>query len=258
MCDTCGQRFAHVSYLKSHQRSHSQDRRYSCQECTKKFAHAVSLRHHVAMAHADTGQHERFSCHQCGRSFPTMSQVRVHVRTHVTEESTESLQCGSCGEVSNSASALAQHLLTVHGSLGGSNVSDSGHQYACNVCGRLFSQPGNLRRHVLAHLAQRPSQCTVCGKKFTQPSNLKAHLRTHSAERPSFSCVACAMTFADKSTLRKHAQHHCYMTMSADSSTATAAVEPHNMSAEALDTVGTIFTETVGCTVDDIAFCGFV
>ena len=257
MCDTCGQRFAHVSYLKSHQRLHNQDRPYACQECAKKFTHATSLRHHVAVLHADAGQHEQFSCHQCGRSFPTISQVRMHVRSHVTEESTDSLECRSCGEVAESAAALAQHLLAVHGGLGSSNVfCDARRQYACNVCGRFFSQPGNLRRHVQTHTGQRPSQCTVCGKKFTQPANLKAHLRTHSGERP-FSCFGCGISFADKSTLRKHTQHHCYM-MSTISSTDTAAIEPHNVTADTLDAIGTAFTETVGYNVDDIAFCGFV
>ena len=51
------------------------------QECAKRFAHATSLRRHVAVTHADLDQ---FTCHQCARSFPTMSQVRAHVHTHVT------------------------------------------------------------------------------------------------------------------------------------------------------------------------------
>jgi len=257
MCDTCGQCFAHVSYLKSHQRSHSKDRPYACQECTKKFAHATSLRHHVAVMHNDTGPQEQFSCHQCGRSFPTIAQVRVHVRSHVMEETTGSLECGNCGEVTDSAAALAQHLLSEHGGLGTSSViSEAGRQYTCDVCGRFFTHPGNLRRHVLTHTGQRPSQCMVCGKKFTQLANLKAHLRTHSgeSERP-FSCIGCGTTFANKSTLSKHALHHCYM-MSAVSSTATASIEPHNVTADTLDTVSTVFADTVGC--DDIAFCSFV
>jgi len=255
MCDTCGQRFAHVNYLKSHQRSHSQDRPYACQECTKKFAHATSLRHHVAVMHAESGPHEQFSCHQCGRSFPTMSQVRVHVRSHVEEESSSGLECQICGEACDSTAALTQHVSGVHGGLGSVGISDTRRQYSCEVCGRIFSQAGNLRRHVLTHTVQ---QCTVCGKSFSQLANLKAHLRTHVGQRP-FSCDGCGRVFADSSTLRKHVLQHCYM-MSAVSVADTDTAEPQHVTADTLDnmTVSTVFTDSVNCSVDDIALCGFV
>jgi len=257
MCDTCGQRFAHISYLKSHQRTHNQDKPYACQECSKKFAHATTLRHHVAVMHAETGPHERFSCHQCGQSFPTISQVRVHVRSHVKDEPADGLECRTSDELCDSTEAFTQHINTIHAGRGdGSSVSSARRQYSCGVCGRFFSQLRNLRRHVLTHTVQQP--CTVCGKSFSQLANLKAHMRTHGGQR-AFSCVGCGTAFADASTLRKHVLHHCYM-MSAVGAAATATTEPHYVTADTLDsmTVSTVFTDSVSCNVDDIALCSFV
>ena len=253
MCDTCGQRFAHINYLKSHQRTHSQDRPYACQECKKKFAHATSLRHHVAVMHTDTESHEQFSCHQCGRSFPTLAQVRVHVRSHVKEDAADSWDCRKCGEACDSADAFIQHVSTMHESGfladGSSIVADTTRQHACDVCSRVFSQPGNLRRHVLTHTGQRPWECSVCGKRFSQPGNLKAHMRTHSSQRP-FSCEGCGSSFSDSSTLRKHVQHHCYM-MSA------VGAEQQLVTSDTLDSMS-VLADGVSCTVDDIALCNFV
>jgi len=258
MCDTCGQQFAHINYLKSHQRCHSQDRPYSCQDCEKKFAHGTSLRHHVAVMHADAaGSHEQYSCHECGQSFPTMSQVRVHVRLHVTEESDDCVKCGKCGKTYVSAPSLKEHISAAHG-FSTSIIPDTRRQYSCRMCERVFSQPGNLRRHVLTHTEQRPCECTVCGKRFSQPGNLKAHLRTHSGQRP-YPCVGCGSAFSDSSTLRKHVLHHCY-TMSAVSTDVAATADQQQATPSTLDTitVSTVLTDSVSCNADDIPLCSFV
>jgi len=237
MCDTCGQCFAHINYLKSHQRTHSRDRPYACQDCEKKFAYATSLRHHMAVTHADdTGSHEQFSCHQCGLSFPTMSQVRVHVRSHVKDGG---VQCAECGETCESTTALSEHINTVHrGSLTSVDVVSS--QYSCAVSSQVFTQVGNLRRHMMTHSGQRAYQCMVCGKQFSQLNNLRAHERTHSNQQP-YSCVSCGAAFTDSATLQKHILNDCYTT--ADTSV----------------TLDTVLADTVSnCNVDDMSLCGFV
>lgn len=243
MCDTCGQCFAHINYLKSHQRSHSRDRPYSCQECKKKFAHATSLRRHVCVMHADTGAHEQFTCHECGLGFPTMSQVRAHVLSHV-KESDDRPECGgTCSVRCDSAAELALHVNTFHGVL-----ADTGRQYNCGSCDRVFSEPGNLGRHAVTHTGQQ--SCPVCGKQFSQPSNLKAHLRTHGDDE-AYSCDSCGCSFSDSSTLNKHVLHHCYM-----SAAVSTAVTPDTLDTM---TVGTNLSDPVdSCNVDDIALCSFV
>ena len=56
--------------------------------------------------------------------------------------------------------------------------------YACEECGKRFSQRGNLRAHKIVHEGIKPFDCRLegCGKRFTQLGNLKSHQnRFHAA-----------------------------------------------------------------------------
>ena len=50
---------------------------------------------------------------------------------------------------------------------------------SCPICGKEFSQKGNVRAHMLLHTGEKPFRCEVCGKQFTQKGNKKAHVLTH-------------------------------------------------------------------------------
>ncbi|KAF5008273.1 hypothetical protein FDECE_5437 [Fusarium decemcellulare] len=80
--------------------------------------------------------------------------------------------------------------------------------YACGDCGRRYSRPEHLQRHVQTHTLGRRFACDVCGKTFARADLKKRHQANHenddtskkrrrtttspSAGRVTHACKACA------------------------------------------------------------------
>ena len=54
----------------------------------------------------------------------------------------------------------------------------------CDICGKEFTWPSQLKQHLLIHSGTKPYQCSICSKSFTQAGSLKKHLLCHSDEKP--------------------------------------------------------------------------
>ena len=57
--------------------------------------------------------------------------------------------------------------------------------FSCDVCGKVLSSKGNLKKHKVVHLSEKPWQCKECQMSFNQARDLNSHImQKHSEERP--------------------------------------------------------------------------
>ncbi|KAM4027876.1 zinc finger and BTB domain-containing protein 14 isoform 1-T1 [Anomaloglossus baeobatrachus] len=80
-------------------------------------------------------------------------------------------------------------------------------QFACQACGKTFTDEARLRKHEKLHTAERPFVCEMCAKAFTTQAHLKEHLKIHTGYKP-YSCEVCAKSFIRAPDLKKHERVH--------------------------------------------------
>ncbi|XP_075208231.1 uncharacterized protein LOC142313129 [Anomaloglossus baeobatrachus] len=81
-CSECGRYFKQKSHFITHQRTHTEEKPFSCSECRKHFAHKSNL---VIHERTHTGV-KPFSCSECGICFAAKSQFVNHQRTHTGQK----------------------------------------------------------------------------------------------------------------------------------------------------------------------------
>ncbi|XP_064623049.1 myoneurin-like [Lineus longissimus] len=81
--------------------------------------------------------------------------------------------------------------------------------FVCATCGKIFTMPSRLKRHLKIHNPAGEFLCDICGKGFKQKSGLWRHEKIHNQERKfEHFCTLCGKGFFEKYHCRRHEERH--------------------------------------------------
>lgn len=111
VCDFCGLCFTDNAKLQSHRRVHTGERPYKCDfpGCTSAFKQAYDYVKHKMSIHSDE---RKFSCEECGATFKLKGGLRAHRRLMHSKDNLKN--CGECSKQFLNAAALNNHIAVVH------------------------------------------------------------------------------------------------------------------------------------------------
>lgn len=139
-----------------------------------------------------------YACNICGLQYPVKEDCEKHLRVHTGEAE----EPGTSKEDDSPVPSPSSPQVSPPKNRWSSYI------YACNVCGKQYTNKSNCKRHMMIHTEDRKLyECSYCGKRFAQKYEVRMHARIHTGEKP-FTCAVCGKTFTERGNWRRHTQIH--------------------------------------------------
>ncbi|TFK13643.1 espin [Platysternon megacephalum] len=204
VCKACDKSFHFYCRLKVHMKRCrvAKGKQVQCKECSEIKTSKKELEKHQLEAHGGPGaagtakkKKKRLpvTCDICGREFAHASDIE------------DPYDCKKCRMSFPTLQEHRKHIHEVH----------SREYHPCTTCGKVFSAPSLLERHMVTHVGGKPFSCEICDKAYQQLSGLWYHNRTHhpdvfaaqnhrSSKFSSLQCSSCDKTFSSTTAHKKH------------------------------------------------------
>uniref|UniRef100_A0A8C6Y673 C2H2-type domain-containing protein n=1 Tax=Naja naja TaxID=35670 RepID=A0A8C6Y673_NAJNA len=210
--------------LKSHLRTHTEEKRHKCPDCGRSFRVSSQLPSHHCPAQAIQEQEE-------GQRDGSYSFQRGQGTSSPDVDSRSGMEGSSGSMLSNLEKYIAESVVPADFSqqvfpikmkeekqdplLGHEEdgeepgllaAMEDERRYKCNQCDKAYKHPGSLTNHKQSHTLG-VYQCAMCYKEFSNLMALRSHARLHSEYRP-YKCRFCHKAFRLPSELLSHQKAH--------------------------------------------------
>ena len=170
-CDVCAKVFAHRYTLSRHRRLHG-PKPFKCSVCEKTFTFSYYLQQHE-MRHQitkDSPPNRHVHCLMCDTTYPSRVDLWHHQKSShgaanaMNATTAVRLRCSICSKELTSSRGLRVHRL----------IHDGVRPFVCDKCGASFYDKCHLMRHCKQHSGERVA-CELCGKTFISPWQVRRH-----------------------------------------------------------------------------------
>jgi NAD-dependent SIR2 family protein deacetylase len=132
-CTYCNKQYLYLNMLRKHMEQHRQ-KVYTCKYCQADFNSPNIMVDHQVQQH----QQQSFECKTCGRKFIASCDLRMHERSHWTN-----------------------------------NLR----QFKCDICKKSFKRRQDVLKHMRTHLPPKKTlRCKYCGKCLVNENYLRSHI----------------------------------------------------------------------------------